>query len=317
MPAERRFHAMGSDAHVIAVGGPASLALEAEHRIADLERRWSRFDRRSEVSALTRYAGSPVVVSSETRELVERAVTAWRMTDGRFDPTVLGALVRAGYDRSFDDLGPAPADGSSPLTTGAGAIEIIANTVRIPEGTGFDPGGIGKGLAADIVADELRAAGAEGVCVNLGGDVRVAGISPAGGGWTVAVDYPDCERPIARVGIARGAVATSTTLRRRWQVKGELRHHLIDPAAGRPSESDVTFVTVIAGHAWTAEVLAKAALLHGAPLPCGLLAGNGAAALAVDRSGRVTASPGIDTYLAEPLPHTIVTDDYERSTRAS
>ena len=142
---------MGSDAHVIVVGGPASLALEAEHRIADLERRWSRFDGRSEVSALTRQAGSPVVVSPETRELVERAVGAWRLTGGLFDPTVLGALVRAGYDRSFDELGPTPNEHPSALTTGAAAIEIVANTVRLPARTGFDPGGIGKGLAADIV----------------------------------------------------------------------------------------------------------------------------------------------------------------------
>ena len=60
MPAERRFHAMGSDAHVIVVGGPPRLALDAERRIADLERRWSRFESDSEVSALTRHAGSPV-----------------------------------------------------------------------------------------------------------------------------------------------------------------------------------------------------------------------------------------------------------------
>ena len=84
---------MGSDAHVIVVGGPASLAREAEHRIADLERRWSRFEEHSEVNALTRHAGSPVVVSPETRELVERAIAAWRMTRGLFDPTVLGALA--------------------------------------------------------------------------------------------------------------------------------------------------------------------------------------------------------------------------------
>ena len=87
--------------------------------------------------------------------------------------------------------------------------------MRLPRGTGFDPGGIGKGLAADIVVDELRAAGAEGVCVNLGGDVRVEGAGPTGDGWTIAVDYPERARPIARIGIARGAVATSTTLQAR------------------------------------------------------------------------------------------------------
>src|SRR6476620_9217437 len=103
MPAERRFRAMGSDAHVVVVG-PERLADRAEARIADLERRWSRFDERSEVSALNRHAGDPVVVSTETVELVERALDAWRLTHGWFDPTVLGALERAGYDRTFDEV---------------------------------------------------------------------------------------------------------------------------------------------------------------------------------------------------------------------
>jgi len=308
---------MGSDAHVIIVGGPQSLAREAELRIADLERRWSRFEGQSEVSALTRHAGSPVVVSPETRELVERAITAWKITGGLFDPTVLGALVRAGYDRSFDELGPAPRGRTSNLTNNAGEIQIIADAVRLPHGSGFDPGGIGKGLAADIVVDEMRAAGADGVCINLGGDLRVEGTSPSGDGWTVAVDYPDRARAITRVGIARGAVATSTTLRRRWRVSGELRHHLIDPVTDRPSASEITFATVVAGHAWTAEVLAKALVLHGAPMPLGLLVDQAAGAITIDRDGRVTASPGFATYVAEPLPDFVVTDDLARRANAS
>ena len=307
MAAERKFRAMGSDAHVIVVGG-SGLALAAERRIADLERRWSRFDARSEISALTRHAGSPVVVSAETRELVEHAVAAWRGTRGLFDPTVLGALERAGYDRSFADMphdrtGTAtPHDVRWALEAGAGEIVVDESTVRLPAGTGFDAGGIGKGLAADIVVDEILAAGAAGVCVNLGGDVRVAGTSPSGDAWTVSVDHPEQIESIARIGIATGAVATSTTLRRQWLVRGEHRHHLIDPGTGRPSESDLAFVTVVDGHAWTAEVLAKAILLHGTPGAFDLLGTTGAAALAVDHTGRVTASPGMAAYLADPLP---------------
>jgi len=298
---------MGSDAHVIVVGGPRSLALEAQHRIADLERRWSRFDPHSEVSTLTRDAGCPVVVSPETLELVERAVAAWRLTNGLFDPTVLGALVRAGYDRSFDEMEPARAEtgtstGGDALELGAGAIEIIANTVRLPPNTGFDPGGIGKGLAADIVADELRTEGAAGVCINLGGDVRVEGVSPTGEAWTVAVEHPEHDGAFARVGIARGAVATSTTLRRAWLVNGEPRHHLIDPRTGRPSLSELTFATVVSGHAWMAEVLAKTVLLCGAPHQFDLVGACAAAAFAIDSSGRVSTSDGIDAFLADPLP---------------
>jgi thiamine biosynthesis lipoprotein len=299
MPAERRFRAMGSDAHVLVVG-PDALAAQAQDRIADLERRWSRFDDRSEISALNRHAGAPVKVSADTLELVERALDAWRLTHGWFDPTVLGALERAGYDRTFDEIGSSTPSSSSAREANADGIEVVAGTVRLPRGTGFDPGGIGKGLAADIVADELRAAGADGVCINLGGDVRVEGISPTGEAWTVAVEHPGRTRAVARLGIARGAVATSTTLRRRWRVGDDERHHLIDPGTGLPSWTTLTFATVVAGHAWLAEVLAKALVLRGAPARFDDVDATGAAALAVDDDGHLTASGGMRAFVAEP-----------------
>jgi thiamine biosynthesis lipoprotein len=293
---------MGSEAHVIVVGGPADLAQRAQDRIAQLERRWSRFVDNSEINALNRNAGYPVQVSPETAELVQRAIDAWRLTSGLFDPTVLGAVIRAGYDRSFETLGSTPPPAESDLELGAGDIEILDRLIRLPAGTGFDPGGVGKGLAADIVAEELQAAGATGACVNLGGDLRVFGTNPDGDAWTVAVDHPLHAQPVTRLGITNGAVATSTTLRRRWTTGNETRHHLIDPTTGNPSTTDLTFVTVVAGYAWAAEVLAKAALLRGTPRHFDLLASIGAEAIAIDDRGHVYATPGISGFVAEPLP---------------
>ena len=306
MPAEElAFRAMGSDAHVIVVGGPPGGAEAARGRIDDLERRWSRFLPDSEISGLTRRAGEWVTLSPDSRLLVERAVDAWRLTVGRFDPTVLGAVIRAGYDRSFELLGPVGADTPSPLAIGAAGIEVDGDRVRLPAGVGFDPGGIGKGLAADVVVADTLAAGAAGVCVNLGGDLRVAGQAldhPSA--WTVAVEHPAAPGPLALLGLHDGAVATSTTLRRRWTgAGGEVRHHLIDPWTGAPSTSDLTLAAVVAGEAWVAEVLAKAVLLRGSERAFDLVAGLGADALTVDRSGAVRATPGLGAFLGgTPLP---------------
>ena len=116
------------------------------------------------------------------------------------------------------------------------------------------------GLLDKVVAD-LIGAGAAGACVNLGGDLRVAGRAPEGGDSTIAIEDPWSCDAVVDVGIRDGAVATSSTQRRRWTLDGVPRHHLIDPATGEPSTSDLVAVTVIAGAGWTAEVLAKAALL--------------------------------------------------------
>jgi thiamine biosynthesis lipoprotein len=294
---EVRFRAMGTDAHVIVVGAGNGAAARARARIDELEQRWSRFVETSEVSALNRDAGRSLAVSADTELLVSRAIDAWRLTGGRFDPTVLGALIRAGYDRSFDTIVDTREGGRSSLTRGCGDIEIEDGRVRLPPGTGFDPGGIGKGLAADLVGAEVMTHGARGVCVNLGGDLRVHGTSPDGAGWTIDIEHPLADEPVARVGVASGAVATSTTLRRQWTVDGERRHHLIDPETGRPSDTDLTLATVITEHAWLAEVLATAVLLRRSAHPFDLLGGTGAQALVVDRDGRVERTDGFTAFV--------------------
>jgi thiamine biosynthesis lipoprotein len=305
---------MGTDAHVIVVGGPARLADVARSRMDELDARWSRFRPGSEISRLNASAGAPIEVSSETLLLVERALEGWDLSGGAFDATVLGAVIEAGYDRSFEELAVLPAEFGGTLDRGrprapvattvpvfAGydspPVEIHGRTVRLRDGVGLDSGGIGKGLAADLVIAELLARGAEGACVNLGGDLRVAGVSPEDDGWTIGVDHPWSPGPVALVGVACGGVATSTTLRRRWLVGDEWRHHLIDPRSGLPSDSDLNHVTVIAGEGWVAEVLAKAVLLNGSEFAFNILGGTGADALAVDQHGRITATEGFADYL--------------------
>src|SRR5437870_1539317 len=151
----------------------------------------------------------------------------------------------------------------------AHVIDVDGDRVRLPAGVGLDPGGIGKGLAADLVVAEALAAGAAGACVNLGGDLRVAGRPPEGPSaagktaWTVAVEHPASPEPLALLGLHDGAVATSTTLRRRWTAGGQERHHLIDPWTGSPSTSGLTPAAVVTAAPWGADGPATARRLRG------------------------------------------------------
>jgi len=306
--AEAVWRAMGTDVSVIVVGGPAGLTDRARQRVEHLEQLWSRFRSDSEISRLNANGGAAMRVSHETAELVERAVAGWHLSGGAFDPTLLQALLAAGYDRTFEEVvgrsgselvGEALA---TPLRAGCESVNVSGEMVSLADGVGFDPGGIGKGLAADIVAVELMAAGAEGACVNLGGDVRVVGAGPESRGWTIAVQHPSSSEPLALVGIEDGAVATSTTLRRRWAHGQRWSHHLIDPRSGQPSESNLSFVSVIAGDAWVAEVLAKAVLINGTEHAFDILGGTGAVGLSVDVEGIVQMSGGYLAYLGNGTP---------------
>jgi FAD:protein FMN transferase len=132
--------------------------------------------------------------------------------------------------------------------------------------------------------------------VNMGGDVRVRGASPTGDGWTLAIEHPWCAAPIALIGLWEGAVATSSVLRRVWTVGGQRRHHLIDPATEKSSDSDLAFASVIAGDAWKAEVLAKAVLLRGSLRAFDLL-DETMAALTVSHDGTVRYNTPFASFL--------------------
>ena len=71
---EVRFRAMGSECHLVVMGGDADALRRAQARVDELEARWSRFLPDSEVSLLNADAGAPVEVSADTVMLVERAV---------------------------------------------------------------------------------------------------------------------------------------------------------------------------------------------------------------------------------------------------
>jgi FAD:protein FMN transferase len=279
---------MGTDVHIVLVGGDDDGLERARARIAELEGRWSRFLESSEVSRLNAYAGAPAVCSPDTVLLVQRALDAWRATEGRFDPTVLGAVRRAGYDTSFEALAPSRAAvAGDTRTTGAADIVVdrTTNMVLLPRGVGFDPGGIGKGLAADLVCEAAIAEGARGACVNIGGDLRVIGEAPDGGAWAVDVLDPFDGSSRATVALAAGAIATSSRTRRTWSVAGESRHHLVDPATQVPVTNDVAAVTVIAREGWRAEVLAKAAFVAGVAAGLVFLDDSGAAGATFDVDG--------------------------------
>ena len=279
---------MGGEA-VVVVHPENSLHDLARRRLQDLERKWSRFREDSDVSRLNAARDRPVAVSPDTLHLLRRSIRAWRLTRGAFDPSVLDALVAWGYDRDLPSVrGPlAPPPDARAAGLGGVRVDDVAGTVCLG-GAGFDPGGIGKGLAADLVATELVAAGASGALVGVGGDLRVAGEGPDGQ-WTVGVEDPAAPTTdLCRLSITSGGLATSGDRRRRWTAAGTTVHHLIDPETGRPAPSPLAGASVLAGEAWWADALTKAVLVGGVDIAA--LADFGASGIARTRDGRITGT---------------------------
>ncbi|MCC6222226.1 MAG: FAD:protein FMN transferase [Thermoleophilia bacterium] len=262
MITRRTFRAMGTDVACLVESAAPPRAREAldaaEAEFRRLEAALSRFRPDSELSRLNREGA--IAAGPDLLRVVERALAGRERSGGRFDPTVYDAVVAAGYDRPLVELGaeagPA-APGAPARCGGAVRIDSARGTIELDPGVALDLGGIAKGDAVDRACELL---GHAGPClVNAGGDLAVRG-TPAGGVWPVAVETPAGSVTLA---IRRGGLATSGSDRRRWTRGGELLHHLIDPATGRPAASDLVRVTVAAASATEAEVLAKSLFLAG------------------------------------------------------
>jgi thiamine biosynthesis lipoprotein len=281
------FKAMGTGIEAILElppGAEAVLGLASvEREFRRLEELLTRFDEASELSRLN--AAGAIEAGDDLLAVVELALVARARTGGRFDPTVHDALVAAGYDRTFELLVGGPAAPVPPRT--AGGVRVRGRRIELDPGVRLDLGGIGKGYAVDRTVALLAPLGP--CLVNAGGDLAVAGV-PERGVWSVAVETPS--GPLT-LGLREGALATSGSDRRRWRAGGAVHHHLIDPATGRPSDSDLLRVTAAAPTAVEAEVLAKALFLAGEDTAVAEADELGVPALLVTADGRVRRAGGL------------------------
>jgi thiamine biosynthesis lipoprotein len=299
----RSIRAMGNDASIQVVGLDVQrterLLDQAVRRIEHLEARWSRFLPTSDISRLNATSGTVLDVDPDTNRLIVAMVQGWRASDGAYDPTLLGALNALGYATDWSDASrpSCAATGGWRGDPGGILLDPVQHRVQLPLGTSLDAGGIGKGLAADVVADAVMAAGADGVAVTIGGDLRVRGEAPSGDGWRIGVADPaDDTSELAQLCVLDGGVATSSIRRRRWWHNGASVHHLLDPDTGSPAATDVVQATVVAGTGAWAEVWSKAIVVRGIAAVHPVLEQLGLAAMSVCTDGSIHCTRSWDRY---------------------
>src|SRR5205085_916234 len=160
-------------------------------------------------------------------------------THGLFDPAIGGALLAAGYDRSF---APGALDREREITPPARArfdelvIDHARRTVTRPAHLQLDLGGFLKGRTIDRAAALLP----QCAMLDAGGDAILRGDEPHGDGWEVDVEDPaHPDRVLITVRVRDAAVATSAGNRRRWRAGGTIAHPLIDPRPARPADPGI------------------------------------------------------------------------------
>lgn len=293
-------YVLGTICTVSLQDGGSEAVLEAVFsRLRQIESRMSANREGTEIAAVNEAAGrSPVRVSPDTFFVIRKALDYARLSNGAFDPTI-GPLVklwniglegqRVPSDREIREALPL-------VDWRTVVLDERASTVFLPRaGMRLDLGAIAKGYAADETARILGERRVRAAVVDLGGNVLVFGKKADGTLWRVGVQTPFDDRGsyLGIVSMGAGTVVTSGVYERFFEQDGKRYHHILDTRTGRPVESEIVSVTVIAPSSIDADGLSTTLFALGRERGLALVRTlPGVEAIYADDQRRLYLSPG-------------------------
>lgn len=237
-------------------------------RIAELNAILSDYDENSELSRLSRSAGSGqrLALSPELATVLAEAERISRISDGAFDVTV-GPYVqlwkRARRQREL----PAPERLAAAraavgwqfvkLEHQSDPLHPMAATLLRPD-MRLDLGGIAKGYALAEGARRIRQLGVRRFLISGGGDMVVGDAPPGEPGWRVevaALDVPGAPPPKV-LRLRHAALVTSGDFFQRAEIGGIRYSHIVDPRTGI-GLTDHSLVTLVGREAMTVDAVSK------------------------------------------------------------
>lgn len=267
---------MGTYYHVEVVALPPAIDQEQlQQQVADVlgsvEQSMSTYIEDSEISRFNDYADTDWFnVSAEFCAVVAAAQHLSANTYGAFDVTV-GPLV------NLWGFGPDPATIEPPdatkvedvlRRTGYELLRADCDRSALAKSNAalqIDLSAFAKGYGVDRVTELLDGLGLEQYLVEVGGELRVAGMNSRNQLWSIGVESP--QRDARAIGLVIAlkdqAMATSGDYRNFFEYNGVNYSHVIDPRTGHPVTHNAAAVTVVADTTAAADGMATALLVMG------------------------------------------------------
>lgn len=244
--------------------------------LVDIDLKMSTYKPDSELSRFNRAQPQEwFVVSEQTAQVVDEALSISQLSGGAFDVTV-GPLVNLwgfGPDHRPNKTPDAEALTDAFQRVGYQSVSVRrADSALIPATALFkdkalyvDLSAIAKGYAVDQVAEYLLAQQLTQFMVEVGGEIRVKGLKPDGKPWRIAIEKPISDGQVVQsvIGVTDIGIATSGSYRNYFEFDGQRFSHTIDPKTGRPITHKLASVTVLHPNCSTADALATTLMVLG------------------------------------------------------
>lgn len=265
---------MGSGWSVRVVASPghdtALLRARIEQRLSELDQQLSGYRPGTGLSVVNATSpGAWAPLPPDLAAVLRKGFELHRQTAGAFDMTVRPLVLLWGFGAAEPrDTPPTETEIASALARlGSARFEISDDGNRILRQTDatLDVDAIAPGHVADEISRLLSAAGLPDHLVEVGGELRAAGLRPDGNGWRIGIERPVLQRgDIAQViEVSEVGVATSGDYRDYFEVAGVRYSHTLDPRTGRPVSHELASVTVIAPTTLDADGYATALTVMG------------------------------------------------------
>lgn len=278
-------------------------------RLRRLHNQYSHYSPDSEVSLFNQHADDNwFPASHELVEIVELARDISERSNGAFDITVGRAVNAWGFGPGDPQLPPRETT-TQQAKQYAGYAKLRSR--RSPAGLrkldpkiSIDLSAIAKGYAADQLAYMLEFGGMNNYVIDIGGELRIAGVRADGKPWRVGIDSP--EKAVAIDFILTpgdNAVATSGDYRNFYMLDDKRISHTIDPSTAAPVTHPLSSVTVIDPLAAHADAWATALMVMGPQSGFEFAEQAGIPALFLSRSATgldTQVTKAMDAYLIDP-----------------
>jgi len=224
-------------------------------------------------------------------QVLRTALEVGRQSEGAYDVTVAPLVELWGFGRGGVISHPPAEQEVTALMgrIGQGNIRLDHKNVSVMKlsDLSLDFSSLAKGYGVDRVAQWLSENGVDRFLVEVGGEMRLSGLSGRGDVWRIAIEQPEnTNRSVATIiSLTDAAVATSGDYRNYFEADGQRYSHMIDPRSGYPITHDLVSVTVVHPSCMTADAWATALAVLGARRAMAVAQAQGLAVYFIRREG--------------------------------
>lgn len=198
-------------------------------------------------------------------ELLEISEEISQATGGCFDIRT-GAMIALWQQCEAEQRLPTEEELSAALALVDTAVLIDDSHIQKSDADlALNFGAVGKGYAADLAAEKLRADGVSCGMVSFVSSVTVFGERASDKNFRVAIRTPDTTGNIlGYVTLKDCSLSVSGNYERYYEIGDEKYYHILDPKTGKPVDNGIASVIVIADSGAYADALSTAITVMGA-----------------------------------------------------